>query len=245
MKRLTAALLLLVLTMGLCTGAMAESTADYIGTWVISKVRMNGGDVKPADVGMGGDTWIIKLDGTCCTYRPETDTLYGTWALNGNGITMTLDNGSVIDYVLSNGQMMFKNPYVTYTYERHSQNITAADMATILSDQTMESFSGHWWATSVRTAGTTQTAKEAGVELGFTFNGTHGNYILTTADSFAVADLSFELTEVEGVGTVLTCRTVNEKGKTVTALTLLRTSDGKLLWDASDETTDTLYILEP
>ena len=101
MKKAFAAMM--ILCMLLSAVAVAEA-GDVAGTWYLNELVMEGMTMNPADMGMQV-TMELKEDGTAAmTSSIDGTTTEGTWAQDGETVTVTTD-GDEVAFALADGKL--------------------------------------------------------------------------------------------------------------------------------------------
>lgn len=204
MKRLLS--MLMALAMLLCSVAMA-ATADCTGTWVLTGVEVDGIQFGPnglayLEISM---ELILNADGTM-----EIDSSVGyqsgTWRSSVTGIFINLGDGEnqltyadgVLSMAMNGGLYMFTREGAAPAIDDTPKPVT------ILSGVQPSAFEGTWLMTEMSVYGVTASPLDFGLELTLVLSG--GQCVLTMRyDGDTDEDtLTYTVTEVPGVGTVLT-----------------------------------------
>ena len=143
MKKAIAALM--VLSMLLSAVAVAEA-ADVTGTWYLNEMQMEGQSFNPADFGYE-ITMELKDDGTAQLTAPDEDPQAGTWTLEGDKLTVTVDD-EPLEMTLADGTLTVEQDGMGMVFGReHTESPSFEPAAPVEAAQ--EDFAGTWVATKI------------------------------------------------------------------------------------------------
>ena len=231
MKKILSLLLALAMMLG-CV-AFAEGV-DYVGTWVLTGAESDGVQMGPttlAAVGMDMKV-VVNADGTVVLSMMGMEE-GGTWAATENGIAIT-DSAETVEIVYQNEMLLMDQSGVTMmlTREGAAPAIVEAEGPTALAGVDPAAFEGQWLLTTANFMGVEMSAETVGVYMALVLS--QGQALFATNDEngeIVTDQMSYVVTEVEGVGTVCSIADQDETtGETMEVLALNLLDDGRLVW---------------
>lgn len=233
MKKLLAMLLALAMLLG-CT-ALAETTVDYTGTWVLTGAEADGVLMGPSMLSMLGldMTLVVAEDGTVIMTTMGMEET-GTWALTENGIAIS-DGIETLEFVYQDEILATEQQGAVMMLTREGAApavIEETTVATVLANVEPPAFEGAWMLTSANTMGMDFTADQMGVYVAFVLAGGEGVYGESNAEGGVDQyPIIYTVTEVEGAGTVLELLYAGEEvEEPVSLLVLNMLDDGRLVY---------------
>lgn len=185
MKRVFA--ILMALCMLLSAAALAEA-ADYAGVWYLTTMESEEGSFAVADFGMEM-SMEIKEDGTVATEGNLTEGQEGTWVVEGEGITVTIDD-SPMTFVLKDGSLVGEEDGQTMIFGR--EKVEGYAPAEVKADATEADFAGNWSTYKYGFDGAYMDAATVGIDITAAIEGTtitlNGFYFDNTVIEAAFAD---------------------------------------------------------
>ena len=231
MKKILSLLLALAMMLG-CV-AFAEGV-DYVGTWVLTGAETDGVQMGPstlAAVGMDMKV-VVNADGTVTLSMMGMEE-GGTWAATENGIAIT-DSTETVEIAYQNEMLLMDQSGVTMmlTREGAAPAIVEAEGPTALAGVDPVAFEGQWLLTTANFMGVEMSAETVGVYMALVLS--QGQALFATNDEngeIVTDQMSYVVTEVEGVGTVCSIADQDETtGETMEVLALNLLDDGRLVW---------------
>ena len=231
MKKILSLLLALAMMLG-CV-AFAEGV-DYVGTWVLTGAESDGVQMGPstlAAIGMDMKV-VVNADGTVTLSMMGMEE-GGTWAATENGIAIT-DSTETVEIAYQNEMLLMNQSGVTMmlTREGAAPAIVEAEGPTALAGVDPVAFEGQWLLTTANFMGVEMSAETVGVYMALVLS--QGQALFATNDEngeIVTDQMSYVVTEVEGVGTVCTIVDQDETtGETMEVLALNLLDDGRLVW---------------
>ena len=231
MKKILSLLLALAMMLG-CV-AFAEGV-DYVGTWVLTGAETDGVQMGPstlAAVGMDMKV-VVNADGTVTLSMMGMEE-GGTWAATENGIAIT-DSTETVEIAYQNEMLLMNQSGVTMmlTREGAAPAIVEAEGPTALAGVDPVAFEGQWLLTTANFMGVEMSAETVGVYMALVLS--QGQALFATNDEngeIVTDQMSYVVTEVEGVGTVCSIADQDETtGETMEVLALNLLDDGRLVW---------------
>ena len=231
MKKILSLLLALAMMLG-CV-AFAEGV-DYVGTWVLTGAESDGVQMGPttlAAVGMDMKV-VVNADGTVVLSMMGMEE-GGTWAATENGIAIT-DSAETVEIAYQNEMLLMNQSGVTMmlTREGAAPAIAEAEGPTALAGVDPVAFEGQWLLTTANFMGVEMSAETVGVYMALVLS--QGQALFATNDEngeIVTDQMSYVVTEVEGVGTVCSIADQDETtGETMEVLALNLLDDGRLVW---------------
>ena len=139
MKKLISLILVLCMACALAP-AMAEGVT---GTWYLIEMNADGVSVNPADMGM---TWtlVFNEDGTAVNTMEmmgETQTAEGTWSMDGNTVTITIE-GEPKDVEIADGKLMLSTGEQIAVFSQEAPTASARPAA--VAAESEDAFLGDW-----------------------------------------------------------------------------------------------------
>lgn len=215
--------------------AYATSPAvDYVGTWVLTGAETDGVQMGPstlAAVGMDMKV-VVNADGTVVLSMMGMEE-GGTWAATENGIAIT-DSAETVEIAYQNEMLLMNQSGVTMmlTREGAAPAIVEAEGPTALAGVDPVAFEGQWLLTTANFMGVEMSAETVGVYMALVLS--QGQALFATNDEngeIVTDQMSYVVTEVEGVGTVCSIADQDETtGETMEVLALNLLDDGRLVW---------------
>lgn len=230
MKKLLSLLLTLAMLLG-CT-AFAEGV-DYTGTWVLTGAEAEGVQMGPSTLAMIGLDMklVLTADGnlTLSTMGLEET---ATWVATENGIAIT-DNEGTMEVLYQNEMLLLEDAgaLLMLTREGAAPAVAEATGPVAQAGVPEEAFEGQWLMTGISMMGMELPADQLGMYMAFVLDngaGIMGNN--STEDGSIVTEaVTYTVTEVEGVGTVLAISPAEiPEGEEAEALLLYMAEDGSL-----------------
>lgn len=231
MKKILSLLLALAMMLG-CV-AFAEGV-DYTGTWVLTGAEAEGVQMGPDMLAMLGMdmTMVVNADGTMVMSMMGYEEA-GTWVATENGMAIT-DAVETVEAIYQDGTLLLNQDGVTMmlTREGAAPALTAAAAPTALAGVDPAAFEGQWLLTTANFMGVEMSAETVGVYMALVLS--QGQALFATNDEngeIVTDQMSYVVTEVEGVGTVCTIVDQDETtGETMEVLALNLLDDGRLVW---------------
>lgn len=205
MKKLISLLLALAMMLG-CI-AFAEGV-NYTGTWVLTGIEADGIQMGMSMLSMMGMdmTLILNEDGTLVLTSMGIDE-NGTWAVTENGIAITDDTETLeVAYQDEILAMDEGGTLMMFTREGAAPAVVEATGPVACANVPAEAFEGQWLLTRLDMLGLTLPAEDFDMYMAFVLSDGAGIYGTndTVDGSIVTENVTYELAEVEGVGTVLT-----------------------------------------
>lgn len=251
MKKLLSMLMALMLLMG--SVAAAETAVDYTGNWLLSSMEMGGmkldvnqlSAVMP-DVDMSGVKIQLNADGTAVLALPDEEPENGTWLETAGVVTITDGTGATIEVVYQDEMLVLGMEGMRMTFAREGAAPAAtAEDATVLSGVAPTAFEKQWMLTTAKTMGIEFPAAQLGAAMIFTLSEGVGILGMVQDGQPVYAEISYNVYEQEGVGTVLDLTAVNpETGESNVLLSLNMRSDNTLTFSTAVEGMTVMYIFE-
>lgn len=230
MKKLLSMLLALTMLLG-CTAFGEE--IDYTGTWVLTGAESAGVQMGPSMLAMIGldMTMVLAADGamTLSTMGLEET---GTWAATENGIAITDANGTM-EVLYQDGVLLVEEAgaLMMMTREGAAPAIAEATGPVAQAGVPAEAFEGQWLMTGVSMMGMELPADQLGMYMALVLSGGVGIMGTNSTEdgSVVTGNVTYTVTEVEGVGTVLSLLPAETaEGAEEEALVLYMAQDGTL-----------------
>lgn len=250
MKKLLSMLMALMLLMG-C--AAAETAVDYTGNWLLSSMEVGGmkldvnqlSAVMP-DMDMSGVKIQLNADGTAMLALPDEEPENGTWSETAGVVTITDGTGATIEAVYQDEMLVLGMEGMRMTFAREGAVPAAtAEAATVLSGVAPAAFEKQWMLTTAKTMGIEFPAAQLGAAMIFTLSEGVGILGMAQDGQPVYAEISYNVYEQEGVGTVLDLTAVNpETGESNVLLSLNMLSDNTLTFSTEVDGMTVMYIFE-
>lgn len=244
MKKLLS--LLLALAMMLGCAALAEGV-DYTGVWVLTGIEAEG-------VQMGSDmltmlgmsmTATLNEDGTAVLMMNE-EAENGTWTLTETGVAIADATGVSMDVLYQDEMMIIAQDgmKLMLTREGAAPAVAAKEAATVLAGVDPVAFEGDWVLTSANFLGMDMPAEAMGLYMELVLAGGSCTFVTTEEEGEVLSiPASYAVNEVEGVGTVMSVKMVDEEsGQEEELLALTMMSDGTLCCAIEEEGLSISYI---
>lgn len=193
MKKLFA--VALALAMLLSAFAFAEA-ADYVGTWYLNGIEMDGETYSPASFGM--EMYIeLREDGTATgsnSMAGEVDVQDGTWTAEGDTVTVTIDDAPTV-FTLEDGNLVSASEEgdMKMIMGREKSEVEAYTPADPKADAALEDYAGNWSAFKLGTDGVYMDCDIIGMDLSAAIEGT-----TVTFNGFVFSDEAVETTFADG-----------------------------------------------
>ena len=198
MKKLFA--LMMILALLLCPLALAES-ADYLGTWYLNGINFGEATLSPATMGMDM-IMEINEDGTArlTSSVDEEAEKVGNWALEGDTLTVTFDEGEDMPLSLQeDGSLRGEQGGLGMIFGRELVEVEAYAPAEPVAAESEADFAGKWSAAWMKMEDNYMEASVFGMDLTADIEGTtmtlNGMYIFENQAfeaSFADGALSYK-----------------------------------------------------
>lgn len=231
MKKILSLLLALAMMLG-CV-AFAEGV-DYVGTWVLTGAESDGVQMGPSTLAaIGMDMKVVVNADSTVTLSMMGMEEGGTWAATENGIAIT-DSTETVELPYQNEMLLMDQSGVTMmlTREGAAPAIAEAEGPTALAGVDPVAFEGQWLLTTANFMGVEMSAETVGVYMALVLS--QGQALFATNDEngeIVTDQMSYVVTEVEGVGTVCSIADQDETtGETMEVLALNLLDDGRLVW---------------
>ena len=147
MKKLIS-LLLVVLLLCMALPTMAEE--EVTGDWYLKTMKMGDQEYEAASIG-----YVIQMtlneDGSVVMAMPEQEPETGTWVLDGDKITVTI-NDSPAEGIVSEGTITLSEEGTELIFTREA--VEAITMAEVKAAESAEEFYGDWTSLYVEMDGT-------------------------------------------------------------------------------------------
>lgn len=201
MKKLTAALLCVLLAMTLCFCAAAEAV-DYTGKWLLTAVEMAGMSFDPSALGMEM-SMILNADGTCTMNAMGVEDA-GTWVATETGVDMTDSEGTVDSFALVDGKLTAEQEgmKIVFTHESDIAAETETTEETTAAVTVPADYVGQWKLTSMTVSGMSMDPAALGLEMTMTLNAdgtcTMAAMGETDAGTWVKTETGIEMTDSEG-----------------------------------------------
>ena len=147
---------LIALTLILCMACMlvpAMADESIVGTWYLSEISAQGQSFSPATFGMSM-SFDLKEDGTAdgvTSYGSESQAVTGTWKLEGETISITVDN-STLSGSFTGESFAIESPDGSMIFTRNAPEAAPAAGNTVAADGEA-AFYGTWVLSSVEIMG--------------------------------------------------------------------------------------------
>ena len=147
MKKLIS-LILVVLLLCMALPAMAEE--DITGDWYLKTMKMGDQEYDAAAIGFA-ITMTLNADGTSSMSMPDSEeALVGTWALDGDKITVTIDDDPV-EGTVSVGAIVLEQDGGEMVFTR--DEVSTITLAEVKAAESAEEFYGNWTSVYVEMEG--------------------------------------------------------------------------------------------
>jgi len=222
MKKLISMFLALAMLLG-CT-AFAESV-DYTGTWVVTGMEADGIQMGTELMTLLGISMTITLnmDGTA-VLAANDEAENGTWTLTENGVAITDDDGETKFAVYRDEMLVIEEDgaAMMLTREGAAPAVAVKEAATVLTGVDPAAVEGSWVLTNVVFLDIEMPAESMGMYMELVLAGGGGTFTTKEDEGEATnMPVTYTISEVEGVGSVLVLNTVNvENGLVEELLTL-------------------------
>jgi len=184
MKKLISLVLILCMACMLIP-AMAADAADITGQWLMTEMTTGGQTLDPTTLGL---VWTMKFepDGAFISTMDmmgEKEESVGTWVLNGNAVTITVD-GDAQDMAIGDGTLTLVMGDESGVFTRKEGDVSAAPAApaATVAAEGEQAFLGNWSISAVEFMGQvipTNLFASFGVELNVTLVVEPGKAVLT------------------------------------------------------------------
>lgn len=147
---------LIALTLILCMACMlvpAMADESIVGTWYLSEISAQGQSFSPATFGMSM-SFDLKEDGTAegvTSYGSESQAVTGTWKLEGETISITVDNATQSGS-FTGDSFTIESPDGSMIFTRNAPEAAPAAGNTVAADSEA-AFYGTWVLSSVEIMG--------------------------------------------------------------------------------------------
>lgn len=237
MKKLLS--LLLALAMMLGCAVLAEGV-DYTGVWVLTGAEAEGMQMGPDMLAMFGMSMTVTLneDGTAVLMMNE-EAETGTWTMTETGVAISDATGVSMDALYQDEMMIIAQDgmKLMLTREGAAPAVAAKEAAAVLTGVDPVAFEGNWVLTSANFLGMDMPAEAMGLYMELAFAGGSGTFVTTEEEGETLSiPVSYVVNEVEGVGTVMSVKMVDEEsGQEEELLALTMMSDGTLGYAIEEE----------
>lgn len=186
MKKLLA--ILLAMAMLLCAVALAETAETveaveeaaepdpaeaFVGVWYLNEMQMEGMSISPASFGVDM-TIELNADGTAVgnsVQGEETETKDGTWTLEGDTVTVTIDDEPMV-FTVQEGNLVADSDGMVMIFGTEKVEAEIFEPAAARTDAAEEEFAGAWTAFKINMDGSYMDAALLGEEITATIEGT-------------------------------------------------------------------------
>ena len=183
MKKLLA--ILLAMAMLLCAVALAETVEAveeaaepdpaeaFVGVWYLNEMQMEGMSISPASFGVEM-TIELKADGIAVgnsVQGEEVENKEGTWAVEGDTVTVTIDDEPMV-FTVQEGNLVADSDGMVMIFGTEKVEAEIFEPAAARTDAAEEEFAGAWTAFKINMDGTYMDAALLGEEITATIEGT-------------------------------------------------------------------------
>lgn len=236
MKKLISMFLALAMLLG-CT-AFAESV-DYTGTWVVTGMEADGIQMGTELMTLLGISMTITLnmDGTA-VLAANDEAENGTWTLTENGVAITDDDAETKFAVYRDEMLVIEEDgaAMMLTREGAAPAVAVKEAATVLTGVDPATVEGSWVLTNVVFLDIEMPAESMGLYMELVLAGGGGTFITREDEGEATnMPVTYSISEVEGVGSVLVLNTVNMENGLVEELLRLSVMSNDTLSFAMEE----------
>lgn len=221
MKKLFA--VALVLAMLLTAVAFAEGV-NYTGIWYLNEIDFGGTKLAPATLGMDM-TIELKDDGSAVATSPseegQTDESVGTWAADGENVTVTIDEDPLVFTLVDGNLVANSGDGMAMTFGREKVEAEIYVPAEPKTDATEADYAGNWVATQVDMDGSYINPALFGMDTTAVIEGT----TITLNGAFMFENEAFEAELKDGK---LVYAAANPEEAMVAALSAQALQDGSL-----------------
>lgn len=236
MKKLISMFLVLAMLLG-CV-AFAEGV-DYTGTWVVTGMEADG-------IQMGTDmltllgismTITLNMDGKAVlTVNDVAEN--GTWSLTENGVAITDEDGETKMAAYRDEMLVIEEDgaAMMLTREGAAPAVAAKETATVLTGVDPAAVEGSWVLTNIVFMDIEMPAESMGLYMEFVLAGGGGTFIAREDEGETMnMPVTYSISEVEGVGSVLVLNAVNVENGLVEELLTLNVMSNDTLRFAMEE----------
>jgi len=149
----------------LCVNALAAPDPnDILGIWYLNSLETEGMTLNPADFGMEM-TMEFNADSTALLQSPGEEDMASTWAINGDQIVVSAEDGTDITLALIDGNLCGDMDEVKMVFGREKVEGASVEIAPVLTDSALADFNGSWIAFIAEADGIMLPIEMLGMEI--------------------------------------------------------------------------------
>ena len=153
--------------------AEPDPAEAFVGVWYLNEMQMEGMSISPASFGVEM-TIELKADGIAVgnsVQGEEVENKEGTWALEGDTVTVTIDDEPMV-FTVQEGNLVADSDGMVMVFGTEKVEAEIFEPAAARTDAAEEEFAGAWTAFKINMDGSYMDAALLGEEITATIEGT-------------------------------------------------------------------------